>query len=60
MTFSLQRSLDWRRRFVEQQSLEEIRERGTEKRSNRGAEIERERVQELEKTKEKSTADALS
>lgn len=44
--------LDWRRRFVEQQTLEEIRREEEEKREQERA--EREREQELEKSKEKS------
>ncbi|RNC67369.1 MAG: ATP-binding protein [Desulfuromonadales bacterium] len=44
--------LDWRRRFVEQQTLEEIRREEQNKRDQERA--EREREQELEKTREKS------
>jgi hypothetical protein len=44
--------LDWRRRYVEQQTLEEIRREEQEKRDQEQA--ERAREQELEKSKEKS------
>jgi len=44
--------LDWRRRFVEQQTLEELRIEEQKKRDQEQA--EREREQELEKSKEKS------